>query len=154
MLYYINKEHVFCFWVLLFEKVMIFEEEFCMTHIPIEVVPHLESAIYLPMLLIVLEKDYALIEAGPFKLKRPYFHLIDEAKKLVTNDLKHTKSYLKKNDLKVVQGERDEMFTEYLFYYKKIMEVRRYSNIRLRNRVEDLLQCYLSKASNNQSAMG
>ena len=53
-----------------------------MTHIPIEAVPHLESAIYLSMLLIVLEKDYELIEKGPFKLKRPYVHLIEEAKKL------------------------------------------------------------------------
>ena len=53
-----------------------------MAHIPIEAVPYLESAIYLPMLLIVLEKDYELIEHGQFKLKRPYVHLIEEAKKL------------------------------------------------------------------------
>jgi len=124
-----------------------------MAHIPIEAIPQLESAIYLPMLLIVLEKDYALIETGPFKLKRPYFHLIEEAKKLAEKDLKQTKAYLKKHDLKVVQGVRDEMFTEYHFYCKKIMEVRRYSNIRLRNRVEDLLHYYLHKASQAQAAI-
>lgn len=124
-----------------------------MTHIPIEAVPHLESAIYLPMLLIVLEKDYELIEKGPFKLKRPYVHLIEEAKKLAENDLKNTKNYLKKHYLKVIQGKRDELFTEYYFHYKNILEVRRYSNIRLRNRVEDLLNHYLTKASKVHSAI-
>lgn len=122
-----------------------------MAHIPIEAVPYLESAIYLPMLLIVLEKDYELIEKGPFKLKRPYVHLIEEAKKLAENDLQNTKSYLRKHSLKVVQGERDELFTEYHFYYQQIFEVRRYSNIRLRNRVEELLDSYLTRALKAQS---
>lgn len=124
-----------------------------MAHIPIEAVPYLESAIYLPMLLIVLEKDYELIERGQFKLKRPYVHLIEEAKKLAQRDLQDVKAYLKSHYLKVVQGERDELFTEYHFHYKQILEVRRYSNIRLRNRVEELLNLYLNKASQAHSAI-
>ncbi len=124
-----------------------------MAHIPIEAVPYLESAIYLPMLLIVLEKDYELIEHGQFKLKRPYVHLIEEAKKLAQRDLQDAKAYLKSHYLKVVQGERDELFTEYHFHYKQILEVRRYSNIRLRNRVEELLNLYLNKASQAHSAI-
>lgn len=123
-----------------------------MAHIPIEAVPYLESAIYLPMLLIVLEKDYELIENGQFKLKRPYFYLIEEAKKLAEVDLKNTKNYLKKHYLKVVQGKRDDLFTEYHFHYKHILEVRRYSNIRLRNRVEDLINYYFTEASKIHSA--
>ncbi|MFC7685682.1 hypothetical protein [Ureibacillus sp. GCM10028918] len=119
-----------------------------MAHIPIETVSYLEAAIYLPMLLIVLEKDYAQIEAGQFKLKRPYISLIDEARKHAEIDLRETKAYLKIHQLKVVQGKRDEMFTEYQFHYKQVMDVRRYSNIRLRNHVEDLLKFYLNKASN------
>lgn len=122
-----------------------------MAHIPIETVPHLESAIYLPMLLIVLEKDQAQIESGQFKLKRPYIYLIDEARKHAEADLRKTKAYLKSHQLRVVQGKRDEMFTEYQFHYKQVMDVRRYSNIRLRNQVEDLLKFYLYKASNISS---
>ncbi|MBD8025390.1 hypothetical protein H9636_01850 [Ureibacillus sp. Re31] len=118
-----------------------------MAHIPIETVPYLEAAIYLPMLLIVLEKDHAQIENGQFKLKRPYIYLIDEARRYAEDDLKKTKDYLKNHQLRVVQGNRDELFTEYQFHYSKIMEVRRYSNIRLRNQVEDLLKYYLNKAS-------
>lgn len=122
-----------------------------MAHIPIETVPYLESAIYLPMLLIVLEKDQAQIESGQFKLKRPYICLIDEARKHAEADLRKTKAYLKSHRLRVVQGKRDEMFTEYQFHYKQVMDVRRYSNIRLRNQVEDLLKFYLNKASNISS---
>ena len=119
-----------------------------MAHIPIETVPYLEAAIYLPMLLIVLENDYAQIETGQFKLKRPYICLIDEAIRYAKDDLKKTKVYLKNHHLRVVQGNRDELFTEYQFYYQQVMEVRRYSNIRLRNHVEELLELYLKNASN------
>ena len=123
-----------------------------MAHIPIEAVPYLEAAIYLPMLLIVLENDQEQIETGQFKLKRPYIYLIDEARKYAECELRSTKVYLKSQQLRVVQGKRDEMFTEYQFHYKKVMDVRRYSNIRLRNHVEDLLKMYLSRASNTNRA--
>lgn len=118
-----------------------------MAHIPIEAVPYLEAAIYLPMLLIVLEKDQVQIETGQFKLKRPYIYLIDEARKYAEVDLRNAKAYLKSHQLRVVQGKRDEMFTEYQFHFKHSMDIRRYSNIRLRNHVEDLLKFYLNKAS-------
>ncbi|MDI7742900.1 hypothetical protein QMK38_12880 [Lysinibacillus fusiformis] len=118
-----------------------------MAHIPIEAVPYLEAAIYLPMLLIVLEKDQVQIETGQFKLKRPYIYLIDEARKYAEVDLRNAKAYLKSHQLRVVQGKRDEMFTEYQFHFKHSMDIRRYSNIRLRNHVEDLLKFYLNQAS-------
>ena len=118
-----------------------------MAHIPIEAVPYLEAAIYLPMILIVLYKYYAQIVAVNFILKRPYFHLIDEAKKSAHEDLKKTKAYMVHRGLKVVRGDSDELFTEYYFHYQQAMEVRRYSNIRLRNKVENLLDYYFKHAS-------
>nr|WP_106783779.1 hypothetical protein [Lysinibacillus timonensis] len=118
-----------------------------MAHIPIDAVPYLEAAIYLPMLLIVLDKDYEQIEAGQFKLKSPYFHLIETARKIAVEDLSKTKAYMSHHQLKVVRGNHDEMFTEYYFYVQQAMEVRRYSNIRLRNKVEDLMNYYLKQAS-------
>lgn len=72
---------------------------------------------------------------------------------MAQRDLQDVKAYLKSHYLKVVQGERDELFTEYHFHYKQILEVRRYSNIRLRNRVEELLNLYLNKASQAHSAI-
>lgn len=120
-----------------------------MTHIPMEQIQYLELAIYLPMLIVVLDKDHEQIEKGEFKLKRPYVHLIEEARKIVMEDLKKTKAYMKKCKLKVIQGQRDELFTEYQFHYNQLVDKRRYSNIRLRNQVELLLNQYLTKASIN-----
>lgn len=118
-----------------------------LAHIPVEMIPYFERAIYLPMLLIVLEKDYEQIEVGKFKLKRPYFHLIEKVRKKVEEDLKETKTYMKHHRLKLVRGLRDDLFTEYFFHYEQAVEMRRYSNIRLRNQVEKLLEQYLFQGS-------
>ncbi|SOC35008.1 hypothetical protein [Ureibacillus acetophenoni] len=122
-----------------------------MAHVPIEAVPYLEAAIYLPMLLIVLDQDYAQLEVGQFKLKQPYINLIDKVRKNALEDFKKTKAYLSRHQLKVIRGDSDELFTEYYFHYEQAMEVRRYSNIRLRNRVENLLDYYFN--SNNRMSI-
>lgn len=106
---------------------------------------YLEAIIYLPMLLIVLEKDHTLFETGEFKLKGPYLHLIDDAKACIETDLKRAKAYLTEHNIKVVRAEKDDLFTEYHFHFANTVEVRRYSNIRLRNRSEQLLKSYIRK---------
>ena len=113
-------------------------------HIPEDALLHVEQMIYLPMLLIVLERDYTLFEDGAFKLKGPYLSLINEARVCIQEDLGNTKAYLKRNNIKVVKENSDELFTEYHFHYAGSIDVRRYSNIRLRNYVEYLLKRYIS----------
>ena len=46
---------------------------------------------------------------------------------------------MKRNSMKVLRGEGDDMFTEYVFFHGGYEEHRRYLNVRLRNRVEELL---------------
>lgn len=116
-----------------------------MAQIPTGAIPYFEAGIYLPMLLIVLEKDYQLFEQGKFKFKQPYIHLLDKSKTQIEQDLKKTKAYFKCNNMRLTRGSTDELFTEYLFYYKELMECRRYSNIRLRNHCESLFTQYLEK---------
>ncbi|KGR83816.1 hypothetical protein [Lysinibacillus odysseyi] len=114
-----------------------------MEQLPPAAARYFEAAIYLPMLLIVLEKDYMLLEKGEFKLKGPYLHLVQKTSELIAMDLKKAKAYLKKHDLSVVRIGRDDLFTEYQFHYVRATVVRRYSNIRLRNQSEKLLKHYL-----------
>jgi hypothetical protein len=38
----------------------------------------IEQAIYLPMVLTVLEKDGLIIDKSPFRLKQPYLKLVEE----------------------------------------------------------------------------
>ena len=106
----------------------------------------IERYIYLPLLLIVLERDYTLFEEGPFKLKAPYLHMIESAKKLIEKDLVEVKAKLKSMKIKVVRGERDDLFTEYHFYIGNYVDKRRYSNVRLKNYSEKLLEEYIRKS--------
>ena len=119
-----------------------------MTQIPSYAIPHFEAGIYLPMLLVVLEKDISMIEDGDFKFKKPYVYMIDEIRTKVEKDLKEAKAYFTNNKMRLKRGETDELFTEYYFYFESIIECRRYSNIRLRNHSEELLMSYLNGFKN------
>lgn len=112
-----------------------------------EEIIHFENMIYLPMVLIVLERDRALIEQTPFKLKRPYLELVEEAVKRVERELKETKAHMRKHHMKCLRGAGDDTFTEYIFYHGGYEDHRRYLNLRLRNRVEELIRAYFALAT-------
>lgn len=102
-----------------------------------------ELAIILPMLLIILEKDYMLVHTGEFKLKEPYELLIVEVRRNIEHDLQKAKAYMVQHNMYVTRNTVDELFTEYHFHEDQQLEIRRYSNIRLRNQCADLLKKYL-----------
>ena len=110
-----------------------------MALIPAESLPYFESMIYLPMIIILLERDRVVFESGDFKLSRPYINIFERSIKFVQKDLKETKLYLRKNNMKIIKGNRDESCTEYTFFYGGYEQHRRYLNVRLRNRAEELL---------------
>lgn len=110
-----------------------------------EAVPYLENMIYLPMIITILEQDRAFIEQGRFKLKKPYLHLVESATRRVHKELGHTAAYLRANQMSVVKEKTDDVFTEYLFIHHRQEDRRRYLNVRLRNRTEELLTYYLAE---------
>jgi hypothetical protein len=112
--------------------------------IPAEAMPYFENMIYLPMVLIVLEKDRLNFEKGPFKLKKPYVEMVEKTIRTVQAELKETRLHLRRHHMKVVKQKSDDTFTEYVFFYGGYEEHRRYLNVRLRNRSEELLGIYLS----------
>jgi len=96
------------------------------------------------MLIKILEKDLTTIEVSPFKLKRPYTNMIDQAIKNVRAELKKSNIYLKHNNMQLIKKGMDKDFTEYIFYSRGYEDLRRYSNIRLRNRTEELMSEYFA----------
>ena len=70
--------------------------------------------------------------------------LVEGAAKQVQKELKDTHVYMRRHSMKVIRGEGDDMFTEYVFFHGGYEEHRRYLNVRLRNRVEELLSMYLT----------
>lgn len=96
------------------------------------------------MVLLILERDRELFEEGPFKLKRPYVKIVEEALKHVKIECKKTSLYLHHNNMELIRGRTDHTFTEYVFVYNGHEDRRRYSNIRLRNRTEELVSAYFA----------
>ena len=105
----------------------------------------METAIYLPMLLIILNRDLAIIKKSNFKLKQPYIDLVENTMKTVQEELRKTKNYMYKHNMKIQETNRDEAFTMFLFLYNGYEEYHNYFNPRLRNRVQELLEYYLFK---------
>ncbi|MEH7097533.1 hypothetical protein [Neobacillus vireti] len=116
-----------------------------MTRIPEDERDIMEKAIYLPMVLIILNRDLNVVTNSPFKLKKPYLNLIEETMKKIQRELAEVKQYMKKNKLQVIETNRDEAFTMYMFIYKGYEENHNYFNPRIRNKVQELLETYLSK---------
>lgn len=115
-----------------------------MTRIPEEDRDMLEKAIYLPMVLTILNRDLMVFNQSPFKLKQPYLNLVEKTMKTIQGELSKVKQYMKKNNLKVYESKRDEAFTMYTFLYKGYEEHHNYFNPRIRNKVQELLEFYLT----------
>lgn len=103
----------------------------------------IDQAIFLPMLLTVLQRDLAAVDNIPFKLKQPYHHVIEKTIQDVQKDLSEAKRYLHKNNIKIVRGKTKNNFTDYMVIYKGQEDPRHYFNAKIRNTVEDLLDYYL-----------
>ncbi|MEH7414322.1 hypothetical protein V7266_03395 [Neobacillus drentensis] len=116
-----------------------------MTRIPEDERDIMEKAIYLPMVLIILNRDLNVVTNSSFKLKQPYLNLIDETMKCIQRELADVKQYMKRNKLQVIETKRDDAFTTYMFIYKGYEENHNYFNPRIRNKVQELLETYLSK---------
>jgi hypothetical protein len=116
-----------------------------MTRIPPEDRNMIEQAIYLPMVLTVLNRDIQSVNTSTIKLKEPYLHLIEETMKVVQKELSEIKRYMSKNKMKVYQSNQDEAFTMFTFLYKGYEEHHNYFNPRIRNKVQQLLEYYLFK---------
>lgn len=115
------------------------------TKIPEEDRNIMEKAIYLPMVLIILNRDLAVVKNSQFKLKKPYEELIEETMKTIQRELAEVKQYMKKNNLQVLETNRDDAFTMYMFLYKGYEEHHNYFNPRIRNKVQELMGMYFSK---------
>ncbi|WP_419883383.1 hypothetical protein ACN6MY_07355 [Peribacillus sp. B-H-3] len=116
-----------------------------MTRIPEKERNIIEQAIYLPMVITILNRDLKIIDESPLKLKKPYMELVEEALKMAQKDLMEVRKYLRRENIKVSELKRDLDFTMYCFLYRGYEEHHNYFNPRLRNRVEELLAFYLVK---------
>ena len=115
-----------------------------MALIPSEALPYFENMIYLLMIIQILERDREVIETSSFKLKRPYINIVESALKTARTELKETNTYARSNNLKLNKRTKDDTFTEFAFIHGGYEDHRRYLNVRLRNRTEELISVYFA----------
>ncbi len=120
-----------------------------MTRLSKEQINLFEQAIYLPLLLIVLERDTTIIKDSSIKLKEPYLALIDQVMRKIQLQLKQIKLDMKKQQMKLHKLKQDESFTMYAFLFNGYEEHHNYFNPRIRNRVNELLMQYIVKAEDS-----
>jgi len=101
--------------------------------------------IYLPMIISILERDQEVIETSSFKLKGPYINIVENTLKTIRAELKETNNYVRRNNMKLIKKGNDGTFTEYVFFHGGYEDKRRYLNLRLRNRTEELINIYFTK---------
>jgi len=101
--------------------------------------------IYLPMIINILERDREVIETSSFKLKGPYVNIVENTLKTIRAELKETNNYARRNNMKLIKKGKDDSFTEYVFFHGGYEDKRRYLNLRLRNRTEELINIYFAK---------
>ena len=116
--------------------------------IPGEALPYFEKMIYLPMIISILERDREVIESSSFKLKGPYIYIVENTLSNVRAELKETNNYARRKNMKVIKRGNDGTFTEYAFIHGGYEDSRRYMNIRLRNRTEELIASYFAMVEN------
>ncbi|MBU5214545.1 hypothetical protein [Heyndrickxia oleronia] len=111
----------------------------------------IEKAIYLPMVIIVLNQDLKIINNSQIKFKSAYTEWIEKTIITVQKELSDVKLYMKQNQIKVEKMKTEESFTQYVFIYKGYEDIHRYFNPRLRNRTEELLKYYLFQRFNDKN---
>ncbi|WP_453990560.1 hypothetical protein [Bacillus nitroreducens] len=121
-----------------------------MTRIPEDDRDIFEKAIFLPMVLTILNRDLSVIETAGFKLKKPYLQLLEHTMKMVQKDLYTIKQQMKKKNMKVWEKQRDEAFTLFSFMYRGYEEEHNYFNPRIRNEVQQLLEAYFIKKNTSE----
>lgn len=106
-------------------------------------IEHFERMIYLPMLLTILDRDLKALEVASVKFVKPYVEMVRRTIDAVHKDLTETNLYFKKHRLKLHREGNDGTITAFLFVEGQNHYQRRYLNVRLRNRSEELLGIYL-----------
>ncbi|MGD6777070.1 hypothetical protein [Sutcliffiella horikoshii] len=123
-----------------------------MTRLSKEQINLFEQAIYLPLLLIVLERDTSIIKESGIKLKEPYLTLIDQVMRKIQLQLKQIKVDMKQQQMKLHKLKQDESFTMYAFLFNGYEEHHNYFNPRIRNKVNELLMQYILRMEESSTS--
>ncbi len=97
--------------------------------------------LFLSMAIEVIQKDLDTLRNNHiFKINEPYIKLLESIEKKAIEERRELKQQMHRNNLKVLQTDKDDQFTEYTFYAKHKEEKRNYFNPAIRKKVLNILE--------------
>ncbi|GIN71231.1 hypothetical protein J14TS2_17060 [Bacillus sp. J14TS2] len=101
--------------------------------------PIIEKAIFLPLLIKVLNRDLIAIGQSQLKLKEPYYKYVEKVMHAIQQDSYKNKKYMRDNNIKIYCVNR----TNYEVIYKGYGEIRSFAKHVLKTRSQELLEDYM-----------
>ncbi|GIN71110.1 hypothetical protein J14TS2_15850 [Bacillus sp. J14TS2] len=101
--------------------------------------PTIEKAIFLPLLIKILNHDLKAIAQSQIKLKEPYYRYVEKVMHAIQQDSYKNKKYMRDNNIKIYCLSH----TKYEVIYKGYGHVRTYAKHVLKTRSKELLEDYM-----------
>nr|WP_208592666.1 hypothetical protein [Gracilibacillus suaedae] len=99
--------------------------------------------LFLDMAIEVIQKDLDTLRNNTiFKINEPYIKLLESVERKAIEERRELKQQMHMKNLKVLQTDKNDMFTEYTFYANRKEEKRNYFNPAIRKKVLLILEEY------------
>ncbi|MGP4038318.1 hypothetical protein ACTWP4_00200 [Gracilibacillus sp. D59] len=103
--------------------------------------------LFLSMTIEVIQKDLnTLRNNNIFKISEPYIALLESVLRKAVEERRELKQEMHRKNLKVLQTDKTDQFTEYTFYAKRKEEKRNYFNPAIRKKVLVIIEEFFEKA--------
>lgn len=101
--------------------------------------------LFLSMAMIVIKQDIQHIQDGAFKIKEPYIALLEKMFSEAADERRQLRSKMENKQMKVVNLNKDDSFSSFLFICQGREEKRNYFNPAIRKKVETIVEELMHK---------
>lgn len=102
--------------------------------------------LFLSMAIVVIRQDIELIKHSAFKIKEPYVELLKKMESQTLDERRELRSVMKKQKIDVVNLNKNDSFSSFLFLCQGREEKRNFFNPSIRKKVELIIREHLLKA--------
>ncbi|RKQ31301.1 hypothetical protein [Oceanobacillus halophilus] len=102
--------------------------------------------LFLSMAIVVLKQDIIYMQNGKFKIKEPYIELLEKMISMAINERRQLRKIMMRKNIQVVNLNKNDSFSSFLFTCQGREEKRNYFNPAIRKKVEIIIQNLMKKA--------
>ncbi|WP_249870149.1 hypothetical protein [Oceanobacillus saliphilus] len=102
--------------------------------------------LFLSMAMVVIRQDISNVQNGAFKIKEPYMSLLGKMASEASFERRELKGKMREKNMQIVQLNKNDSFSSFLFICQGREEKRNYFNPAIRKKVEAIVQELMWKA--------